>query len=271
MIENFRLVEIELFSYCNRKCEWCPNGTIDRHSVVAYLDRDILCKLLLKLEECNYNGAITFSRYNEPMAMIEYFKSTLKEIKNYLPNNKLITNTNGDFITYDNLTNLLIDELTIMDYDQMGFEFCKQRLLDAGAEIQWIKDNYIYATRDKIKILYYVNWQNNRKITDRGGFLKEYSKTIRTKQCFEPLYFVGVNYDGTVSPCCNIRNDIEQHKDYIIGDLHKNNLNEILNSNKAINFSKDCFNGRFTKNSPCYYCENCGGRYTSGKGGIFYE
>ena len=29
-MKNLRLLEIELFSYCNRKCKWCPNKEIDR-------------------------------------------------------------------------------------------------------------------------------------------------------------------------------------------------------------------------------------------------
>ena len=27
---NLKLVEIEIFNYCNRTCEFCPNATVDR-------------------------------------------------------------------------------------------------------------------------------------------------------------------------------------------------------------------------------------------------
>lgn len=37
-MKNLRLIEIELFSYCNRKCNWCPNKYIDRKSNIIYLD-----------------------------------------------------------------------------------------------------------------------------------------------------------------------------------------------------------------------------------------
>ena len=34
---NLKLVEIEIFNYCNRTCEFCPNETIDRKSKVIEL------------------------------------------------------------------------------------------------------------------------------------------------------------------------------------------------------------------------------------------
>jgi len=271
MINNLRLVEIELFSYCNRQCGWCPNNTIDRLSFNKFIDTKVLLHLLKELKENNYDGAITFSRYNEPMSHIKQFKDFLYEIKNELPNNKLITNTNGDFISKENLMGLMLDELTIMDYDGLGIDGCIEVLNKANVIIDDVKYPYIYGHFDSIEILYFVDWQKNRKITDRGGFLKSYSQILRDKPCFEPNYFVGINYDGTVSPCCNIRNDIEQHKPYIIGDLNNNSFSEVLSSYKSNLIKKICNNGSFIKDSPCYMCENSGGRYTRGNGGISYE
>ena len=62
----------------------------------------------------------------------------------------------------------------------------------------------------------------------------------------------------------NIRNDIEEHKPYILGDLHDNTLTEILNSYRAIEFRTHVANKIFPK--PCQYCDKMPGRYTSGNG-----
>ena len=270
-IGQLRLVEIELFSYCNRKCKWCPNREIDRtHNI--YIENNVLESLILELSKYNYNGAITFSRYNEPLSHIDFLKDKLSYIKSILPNCKLITNTNGDYVTKDNLDGLLIDELTIMDYDNLGIEKCSDKLLQCGVIIDKIYKNYIYAHKDDMLILYYTNWRYHRNITDRGGFLKEYSMdNPRQFQCLEPTYFVGINYDGTVSPCCNIRNDVCITKPYIMGDLHHNSLESILNSYQYNQFRDMCSLGVFFKDSPCYTCSNTGGRYTRGNGGISYE
>lgn len=270
-IKNLRLVEIELFSYCNRKCNWCPNREIDRSKNI-FMEDGILDKIVYDLSDKGYSGAITFSRYNEPLSHINVFKDKLKYIKSILPDCKLITNTNGDYVTKDNLNNLLIDELTIMDYDNIGMDKCCEKLLNCGAIIDKIEKNYIYAHKESMDILYYTDWYHYRNITDRGGFLKEYSmESPRVNSCYEPKYFVGINYDGTVSPCCNIRNDVNNTKPYIMGDLHYQSLNQILDSDKYSIFREQCENAVFSEGSPCYTCSNSGGRYTRGKGGISYE
>ena len=70
-IKNLRLIEIELFSFCNRKCKWCPNFYIDRNSNIFYLNKQIFINLVKELKEINYSNYITFSRYNEPLSNIK--------------------------------------------------------------------------------------------------------------------------------------------------------------------------------------------------------
>lgn len=270
-LNNLRLIEIELFGYCNRKCVWCPNNFIDRKKTYNYLDIKYLISLLKELQQINYSNYISFSRYNEPMSQIDFFKSRLQLIKDILPNAILVSNTNGDYLTENNLKGLLINELTIMDYDNKGLQQCISKLQNINCTIDEIKEPYIYAHYNNIKILYFTNWQKYCIINNRGGNLPQYNATIRDYSCFEPQYFIGINYDGTISPCCQIRNDCENQKPYIIGDLKQQSLKEILNSEKRLQFISNCKNKIFEKDSPCYYCLNNGGRYTRKKGGIYYE
>lgn len=260
-MNQIRLIEIELHSFCNRKCNWCPNKDIDR-THIQWLDDKVFKKLINEIIE--YKGAITFSRYNEPLS--HDIEEHLRIIKNKI-DCKLVTNTNGDFLK---TIPPLLDEITIMNYDNIPKEECLARLKKIGCGIYEIQDDYIYASKGKQKYCYVLRWPG-RTITDRGGVLKEYSSNIRTTSCKEPTHFVGINYDGTVSPCCNIRNDVEEHKPYILGDLHNNSLEEIFMSPKAIMFRDKCAKGIFEEGSPCYTCANNGGRYTRGNGGIRYE
>lgn len=269
MLKHLKLVELELFSYCNRQCNWCPNREIDRHSECIEMEDEIFFKVLNDLKAFDFTGAITFSRYNEPMSQIDIFKKRITQIKEILPDNKLISNTNGDFITKENLDDLLLDELTIMDYDAVGMGKCVDKLINAGANIDKYDYPYIHAHKDKMKILYYVDWTLNAFITNRGSTL--YNSEKRTDKCYEPDCFLGINYDGTVSPCCDIRNDIDSMKPYIMGDLHNQSLYSITNTTKYILFRNHCLFGQFEENSPCEYCTNRGGRFSRGKGGINYE
>ena len=269
-MNNLRLIEIELWSYCNRQCIWCPNNFIDRHSETKYIESEILKDLIQSLKNINYSGYITFSRYNEPIAYSNMLNRACRYIKQELPNCTLVTNTNGDFLSASIIKTLLIDELSIMDYDNKGMQVCINRLNTWGCTIDEISGNFIYAHYNDMKILYYVNWRDNYTPGNRGGSLP-IEEPVRDYPCTEPLYFIGVNYDGTVSPCCNIRNDISSHKSFILGDLHEQGFEEIINSSKRAEIIDYCTKANFEPNSPCYKCSNKGGRYTREHGGIRYE
>ena len=267
---RIRLIEIELFSYCNRKCKWCPNSIIDRQSVNLELPDDILETLMQDLQKMHYEGVFSFSRYNEPFAYFELLNKKLEIIKKYFPNNKMVSNTNGDFITEEVLSEMLIDELSIMDYDDKTKEEILEKM--KFLNIQNIKDygHYFVGDYQNKKVLYYCSWNIVNTPSDRGGTLSEYSSKKRKASCMEPTYFLGINYDGTVSPCCNVRNDVARHKLYILGDLYEESIKEILASEQYKKFVLDCKLGRFQRRSPCYYCNNSGGRYTKEEGGILY-
>lgn len=268
-MNNLRIVEIELFSYCNRTCPWCPNSFIDRISDNHYLEQEILEKLIKELYENKFHGVFSFSRYNEPFSDLATLNSSIDFIKSYFPNNKMVTNTNSDFVTKESIVKMKIDELTIMDYDCRGKDFVyeKMKSFDLNEIIEY--NNYFIGYYKNKTILYYYSWPKTGTISDRGGSLSQYSKNVRETPCYEPFYFIGINYDGTVSPCCNIRNDIQ--KEFVLGDLHDSSLKEILNSDKFINFKNRVAKGEYTEDMPCYYCNNGGGRYTRKKGGILYE
>ena len=62
------MVEIEVFSFCNRRCWFCPNSTIDRHSSNIFMDENLYHSILSDLNKIKYKGIISYSRYNEPLA-----------------------------------------------------------------------------------------------------------------------------------------------------------------------------------------------------------
>ena len=270
IISNLRLVEIELFSYCNRKCSWCPNSYIDRKSKINYLDFGLLHSLLRELKQNNYSGKFSFSRYNEPFSNISVLNMAIKMIKKIFPHCICVSNTNGDYITEEVLKTMLIDELTIMDYDYKGRDYVLEKMRSWNLKCIQEFDHYFLATHGSKKILYYYSWLETAKISDRGGNLTKYSLEQRTLPCYEPLFFIGVNYDGTVSPCCNVRSDCDNQTDFILGNLKEKSLCDMLYSEKYLTFLNSVSKAEFTADMPCYYCNNSGGRYTREKGGILY-
>lgn len=270
MFENIRLIEIEVHNFCNRTCKWCPNSFIDRKKEYFGLDEDAYERLLQELRSENYKGAISYSRYNEPFASIKNLKARVLRAKELLPNVKRVTNTNGDYISAKNLDDLYIDELSIMDYDNKGIEWCTNKLKEVGAVITKSEYPHVFADYKDMKIIYYVDWPKNHiAIVDRGGSLDIGEKVERKWGCMEPTHFVGVDFNGSVVPCCNIRSDFDKHKDYILGNINDQTLEEIYFGDKATKFREDVAAGRLYE--PCRYCHKNPGRYTrDGAPGIEY-
>ena len=62
------MVEVEVFSYCNRRCWFCPNSLIDRQSKTEYMSEELYLHILDQLAGADYRHMISYSRYNEPLA-----------------------------------------------------------------------------------------------------------------------------------------------------------------------------------------------------------
>ena len=46
-----RMVEIELYNYCNRKCDWCPNKLLSERQLIAHnISQDVILNLITDLK-----------------------------------------------------------------------------------------------------------------------------------------------------------------------------------------------------------------------------
>ena len=90
-LDKIRSVEIEIFSYCNRNCWFCPNNFIDRHSDNILMDEGIYLNILNDFKTINYRGRISYSRYNEPLSHKDIFLKRLKQANELLPSALLHT------------------------------------------------------------------------------------------------------------------------------------------------------------------------------------
>ena len=243
MLQDVRLVEIELFSYCNRTCSFCPNHFVDRISENKILPEILFKKIIQELVSYNYSSYISLSRYCEPLAFREILDNRIEYIRRYLPEVKIVANTNGDY-DYEGVD---IDELTVMDYD---FKLDKEEL---GPIIRKSKP---------------FNVRNMRlgKINYRGGALEIRKKYTRTFPCYEPVHFIGIDYNGSVMPCCNLRSDVSLHENYILGNVENSTLLEIYNKQESVIFRDKVGDLDFPE--VCIRCSKTSARYTSEKPNI---
>ena len=146
MKKNLTQVEIEIFSYCNRTCWFCPNSIIDRHSENHFMPEEQYLKILEQLKEINYSNIITYSRYNEPLSNREIFIKRIKQARKYCPNAFIRTNSNGDFLTsleyLDEIAAAGINEIDVQCYLNENEEFLKKKIEQYKRDMESSKSEY---------------------------------------------------------------------------------------------------------------------------------
>ena len=262
-------VEIEIFSYCNRKCWFCPNSSIDRHSTNHFMPEELYLKVLKELQSIGYSQNISYSRYNEPLAD-KIFLTRLEQAHYFLPNARLHTNTNGDFLTQEYLEELYeagLRSLNVQIYLTQNDIFSDQLIegkinaLSKKLNLPYEKTIYIpnewYEINFSYKDMQIRSYARNFHINscDRGGLLNlKEQRHVRTSPCESPFLYFYIDYNGNVMPCCNLRSDSEAHQPYILGSISNSTLFEIYASKKASSFRKNLYHIS-EKNGVCLTCD----------------
>ncbi len=231
--DSINLVEVEVFSFCNRSCWFCPNSKFDRKSSNHFLAEELYLIILDQLAEIDYSGKISFSRYNEPLAD-KIVLSRIRQARLRLPKAQLHSNTNGDYLDRDYLR--LLDEaglnsLNIQIYlgNEERYDHGRmQEKLQAMHDRLGLTANIVRDER--LLWLESIGWYGNLAIRlyarnfqvngcNRGGIVAIKSDYQRRSPCFSVFEHIYIDYNGKVMPCCNLRSDISEHQSAILGDL----------------------------------------------------
>ena len=254
---NVGTVEIEVHSYCNRVCWFCPNAYIDRRSVTKYMDPAEYSALLKGLSSIGYNGQIAYSRYNEPFGD-PVFLDRVAEAREILPDARLITNTNGDYLNGKVLNAAVeagLSAINIQIYlprdretDRGQVEIYKQKLLKRLPAIRFdvLQDrpDWLDLGGSYRGIALKIRWRNFSENGTNRGDIEVRGEYQRISPCMVPMSNVYVDYSGAVMVCCNLRSDHEGHEDAILGSLTKDpdEVFRIFGSQAAIRWRDGLFN-----------------------------
>lgn len=271
MLKQYRQIDIEFQSYCNRKCNWCPNSFIDRTVNKKIMDEKLFTNIIQQIEDNNFSltnhptlqfsKTISFKGFMEPLSNPTLLKKYVNICHKILsPTIFLEVSTNGDYLTKELLKDLYINQLNIMDYDCHGEEWWikKMESLDCAfihPKTETENLSFIHESVNLIQIS--LNWPKEHKIENRGGVLNHLVPLApRTKECPEMEYYLSITHNGLVMPCCHMRDDIRLHQPYIMGDLNEKTLVEILSSEKFIYWKTQLENKKNFKGFPgvCDYC-----------------
>jgi len=267
---QLKLIEIEVFSFCNRKCWYCPNSYIDRHSTNNLMPEEMYLGILNDLSEIDYDQEITYSRYNEPLSHKEIILKRINQARNTLPKAKLRTNSNGDYITLDYIKELRdsgLNELFLQQYlgnDELyDHSKMKDRMLKkiSGLGVDYsvisdIENHRIEYNLDVSGIIVHLRARNfSVEGTARTEKVKECnSEYVRTKPCVQPFNNMYIDYNGSVMVCCNTRSDMPEHENGLMGNVSEAKLWDIY-FNQKYDYWRNHLRDESPKSGICEKCK----------------
>ncbi len=226
-------VEIETHARCNRICPFCPNAQVDRRPNRTVTSADMLKRVFQELGEIDYRGQIIVARYSEPLANKAQLYEQMTLARGLVPNAILGITTNTDYLTrpiLDRLRdiglNVIYMSLYLRDHERWTLDLARDYGTKLAAKLGVpitrqletptnVRCDYGYPGVTLTSTCH--NWDQYG--TDRGGSVAQYSAEPRVGPCRDPFETFVVDYDGSVMPCCALRGDLPQHKDYVVANL----------------------------------------------------
>lgn len=227
-------VEVETHSFCNRRCNYCPNVVGDRVGDNKQMRPEHWQMIIGNLVEIGFSQNLVFTSYNEPLAD-RAILDRLREARAALPKARLMVYTNGDYLDADYLQQLADAGLNYMhvsihtryngtysEVDALNLIGKLVRRLRTPIRYKNLKPGQFIIAQiphDHIEIeVRAINYQQHG--TDRARLVELQRKApVRTAPCHFPFAHFHVGFSGNVTPCCHVRSDSPEHAGYIYGNL----------------------------------------------------
>lgn len=261
------IVHLEISSYCNRSCHYCPNSHLDStRKQKMILPGEIFVQCLRELQTIHYDKFIEFNGFNEPLYDRELFLERAKQVKEYLPECTLLINSNGDCLTKEYLYEIAESGV---DYLCITLHVTKEECVMTDQERQKKIDKFLtrlsgiefdckkycgQAQIGKMKVLYQLSFYDKAGHNWGGSVSGSFSThSVRNNPCFVPAKHFYVDYRGRVNLCCSVNMDNDKTDDFCIGNITENTMFDLYSGKKAARIRRSLLNVR---NVP-YCCKYC--------------
>lgn len=262
-------IELETHSYCNRRCSYCPNVVGDRLGANQHMPQDMWLGLLGDLAEIAYKGNLVLNYYNEPLAD-RVILERIREARAHLPNARLMIYSNGDYLEpgfVDELAEAGLNYLHISIHLKRNEKYSDLYVLNRIIEIAVrmgipaqvtgvTSGEHIMAKAPHRSMEIEIRGINFYKHgTDRGGLIEDiHTAAKRTQSCYFPFEHFVMSFNGLIAPCCHIRSDRPEHRDFIYGNLRDyGSIFQAFTSAPAVAWRRE-LSGSREKRSPCDTC-----------------
>jgi len=267
------IFQLELTNVCNLDCTICPHSLMKRKK--GYLRFDLL-KKIVKRDAVNtkiiglhlLGESLLHPQINE---IVEYLKQ--HGINSELATNAtVLTKSLSERLIKSGLKTIWFsfDGSAKEEYESIrrGANFSKVvKNIKTFLEINKEYGNNVHTIIQMVdlrkseaeKERFYKFWQKSGASEVKVKFLDSWAGTLfndlisspdeKRVPCEEPWKRVAILYNGDVVPCCR-----DWNGQYIYGNLNKQSLAEVWNSDRVASLRKEMLTGRYAS-EPCKSCK----------------
>jgi radical SAM protein with 4Fe4S-binding SPASM domain len=278
-------VDIELDNICNYACSFCPIGQPESelgkyYKIKKEISVDKIKEILIELKKIGTNS-VQLSLVNEPLANKHLFEvlsfaSELKFEDLYMVSNaSLLTEKKSIAILNSGLTKIQfsLDGFSEKTYEMNRFTKVKKpgmynKVLKNILEFLNLK-NQMKKKFPLVRVSFIELDENKHEFNDFKKFWEDkvdaihYQKLIKYGKenksfnfydgnkirCNMPNFRLAIKSDGLVKPCC-----VGYGEKITIGDIYKNTISEIWNSEIMKNLQKLHLEYKSSENKHCKEC-----------------
>lgn len=236
----FKIVEIEINSYCNLACSYCPNREFERKEK-GDMSLEDYENIIDQLVELNFKGRISHEFYGEP-TLHPHYDEIISLTKKKLPACKIELYSNATKLTQERVAKLLdlgLDEIFVTIHEGQHTKENRLPIVDFHKDLSPAHQKRLII-RDH-KDIYKTN---------RGGSLPDIGGEKQPLlPCRIPEFLITITVKGNVLPC--FEDFFQNHE---MGNVFKTPLKEIWNHPDYIQLRRDLRYGLRHKYESCKSC-----------------
>ncbi len=261
-------IEVELGSYCNRRCGWCPNAYSERGQVRRHMKESTWEALLDDLHAHHFRGWFAFHNYNEPLADPQVLPRVARA-RERLPGARLELHTNGDLLDRAMLEALVtrgveLVRVTLYPSNERAFEPPRPerarrflaRLGLSGAEVTKPSKLELSARWGEASVV--VRVPDIAAYTTRAGNapLEGLQHTSqRTTPCLLPFHSAAIDYLGNLKLCCHVFDATAPGSaPYVIGNVESTPFTTLWKGERMNALRRQLMRADFSGLAGCQGC-----------------
>ncbi|MBI5545940.1 MAG: radical SAM/SPASM domain-containing protein [Deltaproteobacteria bacterium] len=236
-------LEVEIGTFCNRRCPWCPNGWSERGQRHDRMPERIWRALLRDLRATRFEGTFAFHNYNEPLADPSLL-GRVRQARRAMPHARLSIFTNGDLLDrpmLDRLVRAGVDEMRVTLYPPARRAFeppdatviarLLRRLRIGRKGLQVDKERRIERRLRVGRALLVIKVPRIESYCDRAGSValaQLASRRRRRAGCLYPYLSAAIDFRGNLKLCCHVyETSRPEDRPYVVGNVGETPFSEL--------------------------------------------